>query len=188
MDDVTTFQTICHLFSSILDYPGEETGKLVHTLRDLLVERSVDGVSYLERFGTFIVETSPAGLEEAYTRTFDLQPSCYPYAGYHLFGESYRRGEFMARLAEVYRKEGYNGGRELPDHFRVILEFLSRSSDGEQREILVRGCLIPVVGKMISFFADDLKGYGYVLNSLRLFLESSEVSGVKVSTPAGEPS
>jgi hypothetical protein len=55
--------------------------------------------------------------------TFDMQPVCYPYVGYQLFGESYKRGAFMAQLNEAYHAIGYSAGQELPDHLPVILRF-----------------------------------------------------------------
>ncbi len=84
----------------------------------------------LTEFCSFVEQASPARLEELYTGTFDLQAVCYPYVGYHLFGDSYKRGMFMAQLNAGYRERGFSAGNELPDHVAVILRFLASGPGG----------------------------------------------------------
>lgn len=84
-----------------------------------------------------------------------MQPVCYPYVGFQLFGESYKRGAFMARLNEGYRSYGYQVGRELPDHISVILRFLALGDEvrlGEFGQVLLCEGLVPAVSKMAGAF------------------------------------
>ncbi len=89
-----------------------------------------------ELFRSFVLQIEQIPLErmeEIYTSTFDMQPVCYPYIGYQLFGESYKRGAFMAQLnhafSETYGEANgeatFSAGNELPDHVAVVLRFLA---------------------------------------------------------------
>lgn len=99
--------------------------------------------------------------KELFTRTFDLQMVCYPYVGYHLFGESFKRGAFLALLIEKYKSfdfrykgENCDVGQmeELPDHMGLILEFLSTLEDKNEQQILVADALIPALNAMLGNF------------------------------------
>ena len=156
------------LFADILDYPMPFLADRVNELLPLVAVVGQEAARLLERFREFIAETTPAKLEELYTGTFDLQPFCYPYAGYQLFGEEYRRGMFMARLREYYRTNGFAAGDELPDHLCVILRFLSGREVGEVEHELITDCLVPALKKMEAGFAGVANPYRGVLLSLIL--------------------
>jgi nitrate reductase delta subunit len=67
--------------------------------------------------------------EELYTRTWDLNPLAVPYIGFQLWGEDYRRGNFMARLQAAYREAGVELDGELPDHLVPVLQYLDRANE-----------------------------------------------------------
>jgi nitrate reductase delta subunit len=67
--------------------------------------------------------------EELYTRTWDLNPLAVPYVGFQLWGEDYRRGNFMARLRSAYREAGVELEGELPDHLVPVLQYLDRATE-----------------------------------------------------------
>ena len=126
------------------------------------------------------MERAQAGqLEELYTGTFDLQVVCYPYVGYHLFGESYKRGMFMAQLNQGYRERGFSAGNELPDHVAVVLRFLALTTDGDFSQALLREGLIPTVDKMAQAFGDQSDNpYAEVIRALLLVLRVKTERGV----------
>lgn len=165
---------IYSLFADILEYPGGGLHALVTESVTLLKASDSDSAEHMEAFGTFIGEASPSVIEEVYTRTFDLQPVCYPYAGYHLFGESYKRGAFMVKLKERYRACGFLVEGELPDHIPVILRFLSTLHDAGEEALLISECLIPVLTKMSRAFTEGGTPYGDVIHALLLFLEPAK--------------
>ncbi len=159
------------LFADILDYPAPFTVERIDELLPLVA--TVDGKAweFLEQFREFVAETTQARLEELYTSTFDLQPVCYPYVGYQLFGEEFRRGMFMAGLREHYRTCGFAAGDELPDQLCVILRFLDgREPEAVERE-LVSDCLVPALGKMVAGFDELSNPYRGVLQALLLLFE-----------------
>lgn len=62
--------------------------------------------------------------EELATRTLDLSPAAAPYIGFHIWGENYLRGEFMARLNGALLATGVDTEGELPDHLAPVLVYL----------------------------------------------------------------
>lgn len=161
------------LFADLLSYPSVDL--LPKTEACLGAVRSVhaEAAQELEAFRDEVQNLPVEKLEELYTVTFDMQPLCYPYAGYQLFGESYKRGAFMARLNEAYRAVGYSAGEELPDHLAVILGFLALDADHRQDEfcqaLLMQG-LIPALDKMLNSFAEARNPYARLLKALYLLL------------------
>jgi nitrate reductase delta subunit len=162
------------LFADLLEYPAS---KMIQQTDRLLEQLKLTYPEAAERFKKFAAASMQHSLErmqELYTTTFDMQPVCYPYVGYHLFGESYKRGAFMARLNEAYHAVGYSAGQELPDHLAVILRFLGLDSVNRQedfcRSLLDEG-LIPALEKMLKVFEEGSENpYFGLLSALHLFL------------------
>lgn len=139
------------LFAGLLEYPTLVTplkAGLCH--EQLRVSHSEAGI-LLENFSREVKKRTLEQMQEVYTVTFDMQPICYPYIGYQLFGESYKRGSFMARLNEAYRASGFSAANELPDHITIILHFLaldpSKREDEFGTALLCKG-LLPALKKM----------------------------------------
>lgn len=78
----------------------------------------------LRSFFDWASTVSDHGLEEAFTQTFDLNPKCTLEVGWHLYGEDYNRGAFMARLRDQFRDFGVDETIELPDHLTNVLPLL----------------------------------------------------------------
>ncbi|HSE32303.1 MAG TPA: hypothetical protein VLA93_12100, partial [Pyrinomonadaceae bacterium] len=66
--------------------------------RQIAVDGNTDLSESFTNFRAGIENFSLSNLQELYTRTFDLNPACALEIGYHLFGENYKRGEFLANL------------------------------------------------------------------------------------------
>ena len=166
------------LFADLLEYP---TPALARQAQEAAAGTGMaPAAALLHEFRSFVEQASPAHLEELYTGAFDLQAVCYPYAGYHLFGDSYKRGMFMAQLNAGYRENGFSAGNELPDHVAVILRFLAKDPGDEFGQVLLHEGLIPAVDTMARAFDDQSDNpYAGVLRALQLVLrgQSDQVSG-----------
>ncbi len=101
-------------------YPGQIDDLYAQTkdLKDTPAERA------LAKFVKKIVPLSLSEQEELFTRTLDLSPLSAPYVGYHVWGESYKRGEFMAALNKEMKDLDVDLDGELPDHLLPILRYL----------------------------------------------------------------
>ncbi|MBW4493834.1 MAG: molecular chaperone TorD family protein [Oscillatoria princeps RMCB-10] len=97
---------------------------------------------------------------------------CFPYPGYHLFGESYKRGEFLAKLKQKYRARGFTEeSSELADHLTVLLRFIaSLPPEDILAQELVEDCLVPALHKMNEGFKEG-NPYAQVLEALLGVLE-----------------
>ena len=71
------------------------------------------------------------GMEELYTTTFDLNPVATLDVGWHLWGEQYERGRFLAEMRGLQERLGIDAGYELPDHLTVLLPTIARTDSPE---------------------------------------------------------
>ena len=113
------------LLAQALRYPYPGQIDTLNTQAALL-----NGQPGSKAFAKFLAQLQPLSLseqEELYTRTLDLSPLAAPYVGYHIWGESYKRGEFMAQLNREMKAHQIDLEGELPDHLRPILQYLKAS-------------------------------------------------------------
>lgn len=141
------------LFAAMLSYPKAGVAAAGRACAAELAPREPQAAALVEGFAAFAGETSRGGLEEAYTATFDLNATCHPYVGYHLFGESYKRSVFLVRLKEHCRACGIELGTELPDHVAVVLSLLTALSDAELTDELIAEALLPALDRMTGHAA-----------------------------------
>jgi nitrate reductase delta subunit len=122
-------------------------------------------------FGSYIATLTLSELQELYTRTFDLNPACALEVGYHLFGENYKRGEFLANLRATEAPFELGQAQQLPDYLPVLLRLLPKLEDQELRSSLITECLIPAIEKMLGTFKDAANPYRSLLETLRIKLQ-----------------
>lgn len=160
---------VCAYFAPLLKYPTTALLTQARACQEVLSE---EGAAHLEAFCAFLEENPPTRWEEVYTRTFDLQPVCWPYVGYQLFGESYKRGMFMARLRSTYRRQGFDAGDELPDHLAVLLEYVALHGDKDEElsKDLLDLCIKPALSKMLQAMRRADTPYKGVLEALAVTL------------------
>jgi nitrate reductase delta subunit len=169
----TRHHTICGLYSRLLSYPDPELPEAAGRCGEMLAEASPRAAGELGRFVRFLEEQPASRVEELYTSTFDLQPSCYHYVGFQLCGESQKRTLFMIKLKEVYREHGFEAQGELPDHLSEMLAFLAVAQDWGVRAEIVADGLLPALDQLVKSFEDRNHPYGALLGSLQAFLEEN---------------
>jgi nitrate reductase delta subunit len=184
------------LFASLLEYPTPALARDARVCGELLAlpctrpasaevqawypQGRAQAAVLVQRFCGFVEGVPLARLEELYTSTFDMQPVCYPYVGYHLFGESYKRGMFMAQLNAGYRESGFSAGTELPDHVAVVLRFLALGMDGDFSQALLCEGLVPALAKMEQTFGEpSANPYADVIRALLIVLDAPSRSHQK---------
>lgn len=174
-------QRVLELFADLLEYPWRSPADAVAECQALLAAEEPEAGALLGRFRTFVKRTPLGRLQEIYGGVFELSPSCPPYVGYHLLGESYKRSAFLVGLRERYAARDYRVEGELPDHLAVMLRFLALAGDGEMSRELVADALLPALERMQSVRdgANATAGrrvgaapYGDVLRALTLVLST----------------
>ncbi len=161
------------MLADAIDYPDPNLSQKIDQCVALSSFHE-EATGLLKEFRAFLRRSSADTMEEVYTRTFDFGAACYPYVGYHLFGEGNHRGMFLAGLKEHYEAYGFSSGNELPDHLSVMLRFLSRNEDKEERDELLSLCILPALRKMVQGFGSETNPYQRLLKATLLLLEQGE--------------
>ncbi|MBI3011430.1 MAG: nitrate reductase molybdenum cofactor assembly chaperone [Candidatus Omnitrophica bacterium] len=151
MVEETIERRIFGLFADLLEYPRAGLRQSVRECEALIASENAKTCALLGTFRSFVEEASLEQIQEVYTGTFDLDAIYYPYVGYQLLGESYKRSAFLLGLKERYQANGFAvEGKELPDHLAVMLRFLAVCGDkGITREIACEA-LLPTLEKMLT--------------------------------------
>ena len=132
------------LLASCLDYPGPGAAPLAR-----------DAASGL-------ASTEP----ELSSALFDINPVCTLHVGYHVFGESYARGEFLAALAAELRTAGVGTRGDLPDYLPTMLRLLGRIEQDDDRRSLRQLALLPALRKIATALARSTDPWSGLLRAL----------------------
>lgn len=150
MDRGRVQQRIFQLLAQILEYPRSDLTEIARECEALLSLENSEAAACLREFQDFVAETPLGRQQELYTVTFDLDATCHPYVGHHLFGESYKRSAFMLGLKERYDKYGLDTGSEVADHLALLVRFLSLCDDAGESEIIIHDALVPALKQMLK--------------------------------------
>ncbi len=150
MDDALRSSRLFQLLSRLLEYPTESVSSVCEECANRVSVDCQGAAALLYEFGRESLELGLGELQEAYIQAFEMNPERSLYAGYHLFGESYKRSLFLLGLNQRYRERGFDAGRELPDHLAVMLQYLSLDRDpGDPREI-IEEAVLPALDKILA--------------------------------------
>jgi nitrate reductase molybdenum cofactor assembly chaperone NarJ/NarW len=177
---------ILECFAELLEYPGRSGRSPVDTAGRLLGHLEAMGPETGESANcvrTFLDKAhmlSPVEIEETYTATFELNPAFHLYAGFVLFGESYKRGALLVELKRELIKHEIELKNELPDFIPLLLRLVSRLSscsndNSESAHELVRLCVFPAVDKIVEGIKTLENPYSSLLVAVRDYLKSKEV-------------
>jgi nitrate reductase delta subunit len=150
MEGTTNESRVLGLFAELLEYPRSGVAQTARDCRALIAAESAEAAALLGEFAAFAERMPHNTLEEIFTGTFDLNASCHPYVGYHMFGEAYKRSTFMLELQDRFREHEFDPGVELPDHLAVLLRFMSLCPDAELTTEIAREALLPTLEPMTS--------------------------------------
>lgn len=186
VEATTNDSRVLELFAELLEYPRPGVAQTARECRTLIASESAEAAALLGEFAAFAERTPHNTVEEIFTATFDLNATCHPYVGYHMFGEAYKRSALMLELQDRFREHGFDPGVELPDHIAVLLRFMALCPDTELTNEIARDALVPTLEPMTAApeaepveegeeapevfdMGDD---YRRVLHALRLILQA----------------
>lgn len=164
---------LCLGFSELLSYPSERLKAAAADCDRQLKESDPDAAAAFAGFINFLEEQNIARIEEVFTSTFDLQALSYPYVGYQLCGESQARTMFLMRLQELYTKQEFSSGTELPDHLSVLLRFIGSIPDPQGNREIIVDALLPALEKIINGIEAQDHPYRHLLNALQIYLTNT---------------
>lgn len=162
---------IYNLLALAMCYPGPET---IRNVKELALELGTIDQKYFDQIlplVAYLEAESIENLEEAYTNTFDIQAVCPLEVGYTLFGEDYKRGEFLVRMSELHKEHDTALiNSELGDYLPNVLRLLSKMPDEEFKKEFIEKLILPALSKMLKNF-DDKKGMNPFSRPLRVMNE-----------------
>lgn len=153
----------------LIDYPTPELPAQARAVSDYLQSNSKIWQDLLEGFALHVSLTPFSEAEETYTQAFDMNPSCTLEIGWHLFGETYKRGSFLANMRASLRAHNVEEGSSLPDYLPNLLRLLPKL-DPKDAQGLVSDCILPSLAK-IRPKLENATPYDLLLESLDLMLQ-----------------
>jgi nitrate reductase assembly molybdenum cofactor insertion protein NarJ len=168
------FMEIYSLLGHILEPPGASLSDQVNQCISTLTSSCRGAAALMNRFKTFVEQTPLSRVRQVYDETFSLEGVCNPYVGYHLLGDGSHRRLFLDGLEEQYRTYDFSAVQELPDHLGVMLQFLAKSEDEDERDELISLCILPSLRRMLEGVEEDATPYKSVLQALLLVLQGEQ--------------
>ncbi len=168
---MTANPAACERLADALSYPG---GDFAATIAACRAELAAGAPQAAEPVAVFQQATAPmdlAGLQELYTSSFDFDPRTTLDVGWHMFGESYERGSFLAALRDDLHAAGIRETPELPDHMPQLLRLIARSAPAPAAEVasLVSGAL----ARVIPVLEEGRNPYAHLLRAVAAALASA---------------
>lgn len=170
---MNTNQTaICNSLSDLLRYPDGVFVDKVTDCSKLLRGTESSAHLLVEKFSGLIKKKSVEELEELFTRTFDLNPPSALEVGWHLYGESYERGDFIVKMRQVLKQFGIPESKELPDHLMFVLIALGQMEQADAKTFSNK-YILPALGKMLNGLKDKDNPYENILRAISEEVKSS---------------
>lgn len=166
-------RSIYKFLADLLEYPVEDWR--FRRGDPSALPKTATNDSLRSAFALFASDTeklSLSDLQELYTRTFDLSPVCALEIGYHLFGENYKRGVFLANLRETEAPFELGQEQQLPDYLPVLLRLLTKLDEEELRNALIVDCIIPALQKMLKNLSEGENPYRHLIAAVTTALKA----------------
>jgi nitrate reductase delta subunit len=157
-------ETIFGQLAALFEYPSEGYVERARDCAAAIESEQPQAAALFNQFCREIDGLSTDELQELFTRTFDLNPACTLEIGWQLYGEDYRRGEFLVHMRQGLREKELSESAELPDHLTHALALLGRLEPDEASEFAGR-FLLPALDKMLAAWKKDRNAYAALLES-----------------------
>ena len=169
------------LIAPCLEYPSARTAALARVAAERAAADHVALARALWGLAVWL-ETAPAGqAEERYTTLFDLNPVCTLHVGYQVFGDTYPRGAFIARLAGELRTAGVSRGEDLPDFLPTVLRLLGRVGAADAAPLL-EIVVLPALAKMSQALDGSRSQWSDVIRALPALLGDAAEAAADAET------
>lgn len=139
-------KSLINEISYILFYPNKDYKNHVQLCYEQLKD-SEELKLIFNDFNNYVTKATQSELEENFTYTFDMNPSHCLDIGWHLFGEEYKRGEFLVTMRGLMRTLNVTETHELPDNIFHVLRVINKMKQDESEEFIDE-YLIPSLNKI----------------------------------------
>ena len=174
---------LLHTFARLLSYPEDDyqmrAAELVRAFENDQNQRK-----QLLPFYDFIRTASPGKIEEIFTRTFDMNKTTCLEIGWHLYGEDYKRGEFLVRMRQSLAEYKIPESIELPDHISHCLLLLA-ALDEEDAPVYAERFLKPTLKIILKNF-DKANPFRPLVEALQNYLSENDFFTPDTVLPMGD--
>jgi len=158
-------------WAELLRYPGEGRSENTDAWIETVTAAAPESGEHLVSLREFARLNTESNLEELFVRTFENNSERALELGWHLHGENYARGAFMARMRGILRELEIKETVELPDHLSHLLLVLAKGEE-ELCAALARGVVLPALLKVQGGFSDENNPYFGVIVGLNKYISS----------------
>lgn len=173
---------ILNLFSLLLDYPNDNSVKLIADIESHLIQSSLSEVNKLgvKQLLAHFTRHSLLDLQSDYDAMFERGRSLSLHLFEHIHGESRDRGQAMVNLQQQYRDAGLEiSVKELPDYLPLYLEFLS--TQGEENARIGLEEVAPILAVLACRLDQRQNPYAAIFHSL-MQISGAEINLLDVKT------
>jgi len=160
------------ILAGLFDYPDLKTDKLLHNASNILKEYYPDSVDVFCQYEEKFRGMDLHGREEYFINTFEVEALISMDLGYILFGEDYKRGNFLAMMQHEQIIADNDLGSELADHLPNVLRLLPLMANREVAEELAFSIMIPAIREILKKFENTENGYQYAFEMLLKVMET----------------
>ena len=143
------------MMAKIFQYPGPQAKEEALRVSSMLEADYPNGAKSFKRYLDWATLTPLHEMEEVFAKTFHVQAICYLDLGYVIFGEDYKRGDFLVNMKREQELAGNECGEELPDNLANVLTLIPKLKDEQLLADLTGRIMIPALRKMLKEFEDS---------------------------------
>ncbi len=156
--------------ASLFRYPSQQMSDDVQAAR-IAVEAAGFQIAtrHLETFAADIAFHTLHELQERYAHTFDFNGDTTLETGWHLFGEQYARGIYLAKVRRLLAQYEIAEEELLPDNLLLALILAERLPEDEAGDF-IRTCVIPACAILRANLEKIQSSYAILLSAVEAVL------------------
>lgn len=174
------------ILAGLFDYPDQKTDDLIRLTNDLLHANNPAATTTFLQFQQTILGMDLHSREEYFINTFEVEALISMDLGYILFGEDYKRGNFLAMMQQEQISAGNDLGSELADHLPNVMRLLPLLSEQEVAEELAYSIILPAIREILKKFENTDNVYQYAFETVLKVMET-DFSGLPYETYQVKP-
>ncbi len=140
------------ILAEVFTYPQEGYKEHIASTMELMNSKYPEAAEAFQRFSDFVQENDLYRIEEIFAKTFHIQAICFLDLGYVMFGEDYKRGDFLVHMKREQEKVNNDCGEELADNIANVFRLMSMTKDEDFLNDLATEIVIPAMDKMLVEF------------------------------------
>lgn len=173
-------EMLLQTLAQLIQYPTEESVGRANQCLKILESQAPQSSSLFKPYLDYLKGHSLADLEEEYVKIFDFNQDRALEIGWHLYGETYSRGDFLVKMRGLLYRNGIEETSELPDHLGHVLRVME-TMEPEETLDFAGNYVLPALEKLIEATHSKKTPYEDLLLTIQSVLKGykTQLSGVQ---------